>query len=127
MASDLTLGKVLWRALRRRCPNCGGQPIFVDWFRMLPGCINCGLALERGEEGYQVGAYMINIGASLFLFVAGFAAALLATWPSPPWTLLTYVGAALMLAFPIFFYPFSKTLFLGFDLLIHPPFDSGDR
>jgi len=127
MAGELTFGKVLTRALRRRCPNCGGQPIFVDWFRMLPGCMHCGLALERGEEGYRVGAYMINIGASLLLFVLAFLGAVLLTWPDPPWTAITYGGAALMVAFPIFFYPYSKTLFLGFDLLIHPPFDSGDR
>ncbi len=89
--------------------------------------MHCGLALERGEEGYQVGAYMINIGATLLLFVLGFLGALLATWPSPPWALITYVGAALMVAFPIFFYPYSKTLFLGFDILIRPPFEPGDK
>jgi uncharacterized protein (DUF983 family) len=122
-----TISKVLSRAFRRRCPNCGAQPIFVDWFHMTPGCMHCGLALERGEEGYQVGAYMINIGTTLLVFVLGFLGALLATWPSPPWTLITYVGAALMVAFPIFLYPYSKTLFLGFDILIHPPFEPGDK
>lgn len=43
------------------------------------------------------------------------------TWPSPPWRLLQYGGIALMVLAPIIFSPFSKTLFLAFDLLFRPP------
>ena len=52
---------------------------------------------------------------------------LLVTWPSPPWGLLTYGGAALMVVLPVVFYPFSRTLFLGFDLLFRPAgYESGE-
>ena len=121
----LTLGLVLSRALRRRCPNCGGQPVFVNWWKMLPGCIACGLALERDEAGYMVGAYMFNIGATVALFALLLVTTLALTWPAPPWEFLTWGSAGLMAVFPVFFYPFSKTIFLGIDLLIHPP--SGPR
>jgi hypothetical protein len=67
------------RALRLRCPNCGRGRLFTSWLRMRSRCPVCGLELERGEEGYQVGSYMFNI-----------------------------------------FFPFSKTLFLAFDLLFRP-------
>ena len=30
-------------------------------------------------------------------------------------------GVALMILFPVFFYPFSKTIFLAFDLFFRPP------
>jgi hypothetical protein len=35
-------------------------------------------------------------------------------------TWLQYAGPMLMIAFPIFFYPSSKTLFLAFDLTFRP-------
>jgi uncharacterized protein (DUF983 family) len=121
MSGPLTVRLVLSRALRRRCPNCGGRPIFVNWWKMLPGCINCGLELERGEPGYLVGAYAFNLGATFLLFAIYLVTTIPLTWPSPPWDLLTWVGAGLMAVFPIFFYPYSKTLYLGVDLLFQPP------
>lgn len=94
---------------------------------MAPTCPSCGLALERKEEGYVVGAYMFNIIAAELVFAAMFVAALVALWPDPPWTLLTWMGAALMLLMPLLFYPISKTLFLAFDLIFRPAgYDAGE-
>jgi uncharacterized protein (DUF983 family) len=111
---------LFWRALRLRCPNCGGGPIFRSWFRLRPYCPSCGLPLERGEQGYQVGSYMFNIVISELIFVLLFLGIVVLTWPSPPWRLLQYGGIALMILAPIIFFPFSKTLFLAFDLLFRP-------
>lgn len=122
-----SIPRMLWRAARRRCPNCGSAGIFDSWFRMKPACPTCGLVLERGEQGYLVGSYMFNIVAAELCFAAIFVAALLLTWPTPPWRLLQYGGAALMILAPIVFYPFSRTLFLAFDLIFRPvvPGDPG--
>jgi uncharacterized protein (DUF983 family) len=109
-----------WRAARLRCPNCGGGPIFDSWLRMRRRCPRCGLPMERGEQGYQVGSYMFNIIAAELIFAAIFVGVLLATWPSPPWDALLYGGMALMLVVPFLFFPFSKTLFLAFDLTFRP-------
>jgi uncharacterized protein (DUF983 family) len=108
------------RALRRRCPNCGSSGLFDAWFRIRPVCPACGIPTERGEEGYVVGAYMFNIvGAELFwLALAG--GVIWGTWPDPPWNLLLYGGGVLMIALPFLFYPFSKTIFLAFDLVFRP-------
>jgi uncharacterized protein (DUF983 family) len=84
-------------------------------------CSVCGLHLERGEHGYVVGAYMFNIIAAELIFVAIFIAVVAVMWPDPPWTVLQYGGAAMMIALPVFFYPFAKTLFLAFDLVFRPP------
>ena len=107
-------------ALRLRCPNCGRGRIFISWFRIRAHCPVCGLKLERGEEGYQVGSYMFNIIAAELCFAVVFFAILIATWPDPPWRLLEYGGIALMIIAPFVFFPFSKTLFLAFDLVFRP-------
>lgn len=120
-----SLRLLLGRALRLRCPNCGAPGLFESWFRPRPACPVCGQPLERSEEGYYVGALLLNlviaevVPAVLILGVA------LATWPDPPWGLLLYGGAALALAAPFAFYPFSKTLWLAIDLYIQPQSPEG--
>ncbi len=114
------------RALRLRCPACGGGPLFHSWLRMVDRCPRCGLRTERGEQGYVVGAYMFNIMAAELIWAALFLGVVWARWPSPPWELLTWGGGALMLALPFLCYPFSKTVFLAFDLLFRPPADTGE-
>jgi uncharacterized protein (DUF983 family) len=121
---DLTprrLVPLVWRAVRLRCPNCGAGGLWRDWFHLRRACPTCGLHLERGEHGYIVGAQMFNIIAAELLFAAIFVGVLVATLPDAPWTWLQYGGPALMIIFPVFFYPFSKTLFLAFDLVFRPP------
>ncbi|MGH7657337.1 MAG: DUF983 domain-containing protein [Gemmatimonadales bacterium] len=116
------------RAIMRRCPACGSGGIFSNWFRMVEVCPGCGLPLERRESGYVVGAYMFNIIFAELVFAAIFIAVLLATWPSPPWTILTWGGVALMIILPILFYPVSRTVFLAFDLVFRPAGSAdGDR
>jgi hypothetical protein len=87
---------------------------------MREACPVCGLHLERGEHGYIVGAYMFNIVGAELIFAAIFLGIVYAMWPSPPWRLLQWGGAALMVLLPFLLYPFSKTLFLAFDLLFRP-------
>jgi uncharacterized protein (DUF983 family) len=108
------------RALRLRCPNCGQGKAFESWFGMRRRCPVCAFKFERGEEGYQVGAYMFNIVAAELFFLLLFIVIIVLTWPSPPWTLLQYGGIAAMVIAPFVFYPFSKSLFLAFDLLFRP-------
>jgi uncharacterized protein (DUF983 family) len=112
---------LFWRAIRRRCPNCGGAPLFDRWVMMREHCPVCRIRLARGEAGYQVGAYMFNMIAAELIFAAIFLAILFYTWPEPPWDPLLYGGVALMIILPAVFYPFSKTLFLAFDLVFRPP------
>jgi len=112
---------LFWRAIRLQCPNCGGSPLFTRWIRMRERCPVCRMRLARGEAGYEVGAYMFNIVAAELIFALIFLAVLASTWPNPPWNLLLYGGAVLMVIVPLLFYPFSKTIFLAFDLTFRPP------
>lgn len=109
------------RAIRLRCPHCGGAPIFVTWSRLVPNCPVCGLGLERGEEGYWLGAYFFNLMAMETVFSVWVVGFLLVTWPTPPWELFQASTVVLMLLVPVAFFPYSKTFFLAFDLLVRPP------
>jgi uncharacterized protein (DUF983 family) len=109
------------RALRRRCPNCGAGPVMVRWFGIQPACPRCALRLDRGEEGYFVGAIVFNMAFAEGLFALGLGAVLWWTYPNPPWNALYYGGIAGMIAAPIFFYPYSKLCWLAFDLGFRPP------
>ena len=112
--------RLVTRAARLRCPHCGSRGIFASFFELRSQCPTCGLRLERGEGDYFVGAYLFNLIAVeliLFFCVCGFV---YLTWPAPPWELITYVTAALMLAGCILCYPFSKTTWLAVDLAIRP-------
>jgi len=113
-------GLLVGRALLLRCPDCGGRGLFASWFRMKDACPACGLRFNRGERGYQVGSYMLNIIAAELIFMAVFLGILFATWPTPPWTVLQYGGALLMVLAPLALYPFTKTLFLAMDLAVRP-------
>lgn len=108
------------RALRLRCPHCGEGRMFRSWFRMVDTCPNCGLVTERGEDGYIVGAYMFNIITAELLLAAICGTTALSTWPDVPWSALLWLGGGLTITLPLLWYPFSKTLFLAFDLVFRP-------
>ncbi|HEU4629626.1 MAG TPA: DUF983 domain-containing protein [Gemmatimonadaceae bacterium] len=108
------------RALCLRCPHCAGRGLFLSPLRLRPDCPSCGLALDRGEPDYFLGAYVLNLMAVEALFAAVLVIVLVATWPSPPWTLLQYGAAALMVLGAVVCYPFAKVLWIAVDLTLRP-------
>jgi uncharacterized protein (DUF983 family) len=110
---------LLARALTRRCPACGSPGIFKSWFALKTECPGCGLVFDR-EEGYFLGAMMVNLAASELIFALALVALVLATWPTPPWKVI-WIGAVVgMAVVPLIFYPFSKTVWIAFDLSFRP-------
>ncbi len=109
------------RALRLRCPSCGGHPVILRWFLVSDNCPVCGIRLQRGEDGYWVGAYMFNLIAAELVWAGSMVAIVWWTWPSPPWTGLLVAGVLLMVVMPVAFFPFSRLVFLAFDLVFRPP------
>src|SRR3954469_2773859 len=112
------------RAMLLRCPRCGSGGLLRHWLKMKDRCPSCGLALERGEESdFWLGAYAINLViAEGFAAVVG-AFVLWRTWPrsnAAEWT-----GITLAVVMPIIFFPFSRTLWLAWDLSFRPA-EEGD-
>jgi uncharacterized protein (DUF983 family) len=117
-----TAGRLLGRALRRRCPVCGRGAMFAGWFSLRARCDDCGFAFERDEaEDYWLGAFLLNFIVTEVAFAALLLAVLVATWPDPPWSPLIWIGAIQMVVAPIAFYPFAKALWLAVDLMFRPP------
>ncbi|WP_370328435.1 DUF983 domain-containing protein [Euzebya sp.] len=116
----------LLRALRMRCPLCGQKPITSGYGELVETCPGCGYDFDQGEEGYYVGALIMNTVAVLLTFVAGFGIGLAVTWPDVPWTALTWILIVAVAVVAIWFYPRSKTLWIWMDLKIHP-YSTGER
>jgi uncharacterized protein (DUF983 family) len=113
-------GQLFRRALRLRCPACGGRPILLSWFTVAPSCPACGLHTDRDEPGYWIGSYTVNLFVTEGVFAVVFAAGLLLTWPAVPWTALTVLCAALAILTPVMIFPHTKLLYLAIDLAFRP-------
>jgi hypothetical protein len=83
-------------------PQLRRRGLWRDWFHLRGACPTCRLNLERGEDGYIVGAQTFNIITAELLFAATFVGVLVATPPDVPWTWLQYGGPAPMIIFPVF-------------------------
>src|SRR5690349_16723150 len=112
-ASALT---IMSRGLRKRCPRCGQGGLFERWTEMVDACPRCGLVFEQ-EEGYWVGALTYNTTVTLILFAVLIGVGVAVTWPDSPVFVLTGIGVVAGIVFPIWFYPYSKTIWVATDLI----------
>jgi uncharacterized protein (DUF983 family) len=128
MASPLrpTLGTLVTRALRLRCPRCGATGIWQSWFRMKHACPTCGQVFERGEShDFFIGAYLINLVVAESTAVVVAAVMWIALGSRVSFNVLWGASMALAVIMPVIFYPFSRELWLAFDLHFRPT-EAGD-
>lgn len=109
--------RVLGRGVRLACPRCGAGRLFAGPFRMHRRCAACGLVFER-ESGYFVGAIYVNYGITVTIALLGYFA--LDAWLglSVGWQLLLW--GAFTVVFPLWFFRYSKALWLSLDHLVDP-------
>jgi uncharacterized protein (DUF983 family) len=118
-AQRTSFGQKVGRALRLRCPRCGSGGIVRTWFSLETRCPSCGLALGRGEDAdYWLGAYAINLVVAEGLAAVIGILVLRATWPESTKALI--VATVLAIALPVLFFPFSRVLWLAWDLSFRP-------
>lgn len=58
----------------------------------------------------------INTAVTFASFLVVFTALALVTWPEVPWGWVMGITLAVNLVVPVVFYPFSKTLWLAFEM-----------
>lgn len=63
---------------------------------------------------------IINTAVAMGVFFVVFIGAAWLTWPDVPWTAILISTMTLNLVVPLFFYPWSKTLFVALDLSVRP-------
>ncbi len=108
----------LARGFRRQCPHCGQGGIF-RWWALADFCPRCGHRFER-EPGYWVGAVIFNTILAILAMFLSFGLFLALTWPDVPWTWLTIVVVSFTGLVPLFFYPWARSLWMAYDLYVHP-------
>jgi len=114
------VARLFGRALALRCPRCGRAPALAGWFRVRPHCPACRFRFDRGEPGYFVGAGCINLVAVVLTFNAVIIGTIALTLPRPPWAAVPYLAVPLVILLPLLFFPFSRTLWIAFDLAFRP-------
>lgn len=110
-------GVTLRRSLALRCPRCGQGQQFVSWFRMPKRCADCALRFERGP-GYFLGSAYVNYGLTAFILtVSYFALHFGAGWTNRE---LAFPLVAFCVVFPLFFFRYARSIWLGMDFYLDP-------
>lgn len=111
--------RLFTRAARLRCPVCGSGGLFRRWVDLAERCPRCRLRFERGE-GEFIGAIGVNtiVSFGAILVATVIAAVFIAQGASAVGFLVGAVVVAVIV--PLVFFPFSKTLWVAFTLVIDP-------
>ena len=108
---------LLWRALRLRCPLCGEGKLFRNWWIINEKCAKCGADFQR-EPGFYLGSIYYNYGLTAIIIAIAYPLLLFSGAMSND--ALLYSSLAFMLLFPLWFFRYARSLWLGFDQLWDP-------
>lgn len=114
------LFRLMGRALRLRCPNCGVGAVVRPWAKVNEKCSHCGFRFTRSSDSYFSGAMLANLAVAEGLFAVVFATALIASWPNVPWDTLTWAMPLGIALAPALLLPFAKVAWLTFDVAFRP-------
>jgi hypothetical protein len=82
--------------------------------------LRVGTRAGRERSDFWIGAYVFNLVAGEVLAIGIPIVWIIASSPHQPWTAIEIVAAALCVALPFLFFPFSRTLWLAWDLSFRP-------
>ena len=112
---------LLWRGIRLRCPRCARGGVMASWFRLRDRCPHCGYRFVR-EDGFWLGAYVVNFGLVDAVIAAVLFAYIIAAANNPDLNttplIIGSVAAAVLV--PLLFFPFSRTVWAAIDLAMRP-------
>ena len=111
------INKILRCSFGLKCPRCCKGSLFQRWFTMFARCPECELKYER-EQGYFIGAMYINYGATVCLVFPGYFAT--AQFTFIPFLVNLCFWGVVSAIFPIYFYRYSKSLWINIDYAINP-------
>jgi uncharacterized protein (DUF983 family) len=122
VATNPTLGKMLRRGVLRRCPWCGDwHGFFRQWLRKKDRCESCGIRWDRGTDGQELGAVVINLILTVVIVFIGMGIALFATYPEV-YVFQMAVGAVIAgIVVSAAVYPIGYTIYHALDLRFRAP------
>ncbi len=92
---------------------------------MHPDCEACGLHYER-EPGFFLGSIYVNYGLTALLVTIFYFVLFFTGWTSPQTAL--WIVAAFAVLFPLWFFRYARSLWLGFDQYWDPtPIETAKR
>jgi len=113
MTERVKLRTVLARGLRRLCPSCGRDKVFLGLLKVKERCASCGFNC-RPEGGYYLGAIYINYSLTAVLALGLGFWLTLAGKPTMGFGVALGIGVL----FPLMFFQLSRSLWLGIDMWI---------
>ena len=111
----LSIISLLGHCLSLRCPACGRSSIFQSRFRVRRHCPSCRALFER-EEGFFVGAIMVNVVTTEMVILAAYIVCLLTIGFTEELILTVLLPVAII--FPVGFYRHSWSVWLSLDHLV---------
>ena len=115
----LTTGTLLKRGVRRRCAVCGQRKLFRRWVIMVERCPRCGFTFERAP-GQWLGSWFLNVCLAQMLAILIVIVGVAVSYPHPPILALGLIGGFTTVLFPVWFFPYSRTIWVAIDLAMTP-------
>jgi uncharacterized protein (DUF983 family) len=112
-----TIGVLILRALRLRCPRCGRASIFRGWFNMHDNCDACGRRFNR-DPGYLLGSIYFNYGITATLVLIMYFTMYFGDVLADSQRLLVLIVFTVL--FPTWFFRYARALWIAFDELWDP-------
>lgn len=106
------IGRLQQRALRLKCPACGGAPIFRGWFAMHDACPACGRRFNR-DAGYLLGSIYFNYGVTALLVTILYFAMFFGEMLTDTQRLIVLTAFGIL--FPMWFFRYARALWIAFD------------
>lgn len=94
--------------------------MFRGWLKMHPACDRCGLKFQR-EPGYFLGSIYFNYGLTALLVTVAYFVGYFGTTIPPDY--LLWGLTAFCLLFPLWFFRYARSLWLGWDHYFDPTDD----
>jgi uncharacterized protein (DUF983 family) len=111
------LARLVWRAVRLRCPACGQGEIFRGWFSMHDACPACGRRHQR-DAGFFLGSIYVNYGVTGILVTAIYFAMYFGDVLANEERLALL--AVFVVAFPAWFFRYARALWIAVDEWLDP-------
>lgn len=108
------------RLFTLRCPHCGIGPVIKWNGGVRRRCSSCNFRYERSDESYFSGAMFFGLLFGNFIYGAAFLILCVSLSPNIPWDTITWALPLGMIVVLIFWIPFSRVVYLCFDVMVRP-------